>query len=219
MIENKIKFISIACQKTTKILNKIINNLEKWISEIEVSKKIESEFKKVGWDEIAFDTIVAFGENSAEPHHETGKRKLKNWDNVLIDCGMKYKGYCADISRTILFWDYTKEQKRIFNLVKQAHKMWLELMKAWEKCSDIHNKIVDFFKENKVEKHFIHSLWHWVWLKVHESPSIWPKSKETLQVWDVVTCEPWLYFKWKFWVRIEDTVIITENWCEVLTTL
>jgi Xaa-Pro aminopeptidase len=48
---------------------------------------------------LAFDTIVSFGVNSADPHSVPTDRKLKSDEFILVDAGCVYQGYCSDITR------------------------------------------------------------------------------------------------------------------------
>ena len=60
-------------------------------------------------------------------------------------------------------------------------------------------------------KKFIHWTGHWVGLDIHESPWIWKTSENKIENWMVFTIEPWIYFPWEFWIRLEDIVIMQEG--------
>jgi Xaa-Pro aminopeptidase len=66
--------------------------------ESQVALGIENSFRERA--SPAFETIVASGRNSALIHYTPGKRKIGKKDLVIIDCGARVSGYCADISRT-----------------------------------------------------------------------------------------------------------------------
>ncbi|MDD3862071.1 MAG: M24 family metallopeptidase, partial [Candidatus Gracilibacteria bacterium] len=83
------------------------------ITELDIAWKIK-EFAYVnGAEELSFSPIVAFGKNSSSPHHLPGKTILKKGDLILIDMGMKYKGFCSDMTRIIFTKPPTKEENNI----------------------------------------------------------------------------------------------------------
>ena len=76
--------------------------------------------RRAGADGLSFETIVAFGENAAEPHHEPGHRALEEGDIVKMDFGALWGGYHADMTRTVAFGEIASELKRIYQVVREA---------------------------------------------------------------------------------------------------
>ena len=144
-----------------------------------------------------------------------GDRKIKNADPVLIDMGCKYKGYCSDMTRTIFMGCILEEIKPVYDLVLKNQKNVLEEMRNNCSIKIVSRGVEDSFKFNNYM--LIHGLGHGVGLDVHETPGINQKNESFLKENMVVTDEPGIYLPGKYGIRIEDTVLITRDGCEVLT--
>lgn len=121
--EKEVESIKQACQITAEVLKSVQSELRAGLPEIEVKKMIDKEFNSRGVEELAFPTIVAFGENSALPHHQPSEKKLEKEMVVLIDLGGKVNGYCADMTRT--FWFGEKPSNKfleIEGIVREAYQ-------------------------------------------------------------------------------------------------
>lgn len=202
-----------AAKIAEKAFEKTIQKIKEWISEKEIAWEFEKSSRELWAEKLSFDTIVAFWKNSSIPHHQTWNTKLRKWDLILIDFWVFYQWYASDCTRTFLTEKNEKIEK-IYNLVLKAQKESIEKCKMWMKFSEVFDIWNDIFKKEKLEDYFVHSLWHWIWLEIHESPAIYPKEKLNIEEWMVFTIEPWLYFQWEFWIRIEDTVFMWRNWIE-----
>ncbi len=200
-------------RKSQKINESVFEEIRKeikiGISEMELAWQIKMLGYKMGADDISFEPIVAFGEHSAAPHHQNTDRKLKKTDIVLIDMGMKYKGYCSDMTRTFFMNKASSEQANVYNLVLEAQEAAISKIKAGIKTKVIDNEAR--LKMGNLEKDFQHSLGHGIGLEVHEKPSLSQKSKEVLQKGMVVTVEPGIYLPGKFGIRIEDMGEVLSN--------
>ncbi len=206
-------------QESQRINEKIFTAIKKIvqackaISELDLAWKIKELAHKYGADDIAFNPVVAFSSNSAIPHHSPTNRKLKKSDVVLIDMGVKYKGYCSDMTRTILPKNPTKKQKEIYALVLKAQTTAIEKIKAGitgKKADNLARKIIN---KAGYEEKYGHAGGHGIGLDVHESPSLSEKYIKKLRPSSVITVEPGIYLPNKFGVRIEDMILIkkTEN--------
>jgi len=214
---SEIKSIKKAIQIIAKVWKYIeaLNKEEniKWKTELQIRQIIIEKIFKYWWTWESFPSIVAFWKNSAIPHHETGKTKIKTWP-LLIDMGAIYNWYCSDFTRTL--WVWKKDTKfydkfiKIQKIVKKAHDKALKAAQIWIKCSFLDKIARDYITESWYWKYFTHSLWHWVWLNIHESPSISTKSNDIVKPWMTFTIEPGIYLPWEFWIRHENIVIISE---------
>ncbi|MFC1615614.1 M24 family metallopeptidase [Patescibacteria group bacterium] len=122
--KNEIQAIIKAQRINEKVLKEIIKIIKKSIKirEIDLVWKIKQLGYEFGADDVAFDPIVAFGKHSAIPHHLPDKTYFKKGDIILIDMGMKYQGYCSDMTRTFFTKKPTKEESKVYNLVSEAQK-------------------------------------------------------------------------------------------------
>ena len=210
--------IKAACEISERAVQDAFGALCEGITEKELKTFLESRMAALGAEDTAFDTIVAFGKNSAVPHHETGDDGLKADSVVLIDTGAKVNGYCSDITRTAFFGKPDAEFLRAYQAVLSAN-----VKAEREIYAGITGKAADKIARDELEnrgygEYFTHSLGHGVGLNIHENPYLSPKSDETLCENSVFTVEPGVYIEGKFGVRIEDTCVIESGKAERLFT-
>ena len=199
------------------MLKWIKGEIREGMTEAEVSWMIERYFREHGASELAFPSIVAFGENGALPHAIPGEKKLKENMSVLLDVGCRVDTYCSDQTRT--FWFGEKEDPkftRIRDLVQEAQSNAIKHMHPGMPMSDAYNLAMDVFRKAGEDAHFTHSLGHGVGLDTHEKPSLSPRSKGILKPGMTVTVEPGLYYPGWGGVRLEFTTIMEENGPRIL---
>ena len=175
--------------------------------------------------------IVAGGIRTAEPHF-TGEGVLKPYTPIVIDIFPQSEatGFFADISRTVCIGDPPERLRAMFAAVHAAQQAAVALLHPGVPCVDIHGAAVAVFESAGYETRgtgaeftyaegFVHSIGHGLGVDVHESPGLGAASTDILQVGDVVTVEPGLYYKDIGGVRIEDLFVITETGYTQLTTI
>lgn len=185
-----------------------IKKLKTGITEIEFKNVLESFMAEFGAEGPSFETIVAFGENSAVPHHETGNTALKEDTPVLVDMGAVFKGYCSDITRTCFYGTPSEKFLKVYEAVFTANERAEKLIKAGTKTNEADGFAREILKEYGFSEFFTHSLGHGVGLEIHEFPALSPKTSDALTGGTVFTVEPGVYLNGEFGVRIEDTVVI-----------
>ncbi len=172
------------------------------------------------YDCSAVDTIVSCGEETSIPHI-TGTGPLKSDEPIVIDLFPveEKSGYYADMTRTIVKGEPTPDISEMYTALKEAQKLGISRVKAGVSGADIHQAVVDFFKDTGYESNsqgFIHNLGHGVGLQVHELPTVGPAGK-ALESGNVITIEPGLYFKGIGGVRLEDIGVVTKKGFENFT--
>lgn len=206
--------------KAAGIIDKIFAMLEREIRQGRSEREIAAEILKVatiegatpsGFEGSLAPTILASGENSSLPHAEVTDRLIRNGDIVIADLSFRYRGYCADSTRTFAVGMIDNDRKMKYNAVLQAQLKGIELSRHGIKCSKIHNAVVSILAKSSLEHYFIHGTGHGVGINVHEEPSIWKKSKDILRKNEVITIEPGIYFKSNYGIRIEDTILINDE--------
>ena len=190
-------------RRACKISEKIFSEIRYSGTEMRLKQKLLSSIYDHGV-EPSFDPIVASGSNTRNPHHMATKKEIKR--PLLIDFGVKYKGYCSDVTRTI---SHGKEAylKEILDEVYQE-------IRPGVKASDI-----DFFVRKKLgrdAKLFPHSLGHGIGVEIHEKPNLSKDSKDVLKENMVFTIEPGLYSN-KNGIRIENDFLLRKNSLKNLT--
>lgn len=187
---------------------KVVQKLRIGMSEAAVAWEIEKIGHELGADTISFPSIVAFGSNSGSPHHQSGSRKLKKGDIVLIDMGMKYKGYCSDMTRTAFTKPPTKLQEKVYLTVLQAQTEAEKHVATGAVGSKVDKVARNIIKEAGYGDRFGHSLGHGIGLEVHEAPNLAQGYNKPLPDNTIVTVEPGIYLEKSFGVRIEDMVLV-----------
>ena len=185
------------------------------MTEIEIAKKIDDFFMNNGASGTSFDTIVGAGKNSAQIHSIPTDYIIKEQDIILFDFGCVLDGYCSDMSRTIFIGGITDKQRKIYNLVKEAHQNAVDKVVI----NDV-AKVVDEYGRLNIKKagyDYAHALGHGVGVEVHEAPLVSYRSEDILKEDMVFTIEPGIYLENEFGVRIEDTGVLTQNGMELFS--
>jgi Xaa-Pro aminopeptidase len=216
--EAEISLMRRAAEMSSAAILALRSEIKLGCSEKDLALQLEIIARRFGADQLAFETILAFGENSALPHARPTDRKIRRGDFIIIDFGVKYKGYCSDETCTFVFQELTDEQNNAYQLVKKAHDQAIDAVSAGVAAAEI-DLCVRRILGKKYEKYFSHGTGHGVGLEVHEAPSLTSFSEDILEEGMVVTVEPGLYFPGRWGIRIEDTVIVKKNSCEKLTKM
>ena len=216
MIKDKEEIINIqkACEITDNCFSYILGYIKPGMTEKQIANEIE-EYYKQRTDGLAFDTIVASGENTSKPHAVPTNRKIQEKDIITIDMGCKVNGYCSDMTRTFFVGEVPEEIKPVYDLVLKNQVQTQEAYKDGASTRLLTKMVENDFKLNNYD--LIHSLGHGVGLEIHEPPYVSYSSDTQLRENMVVTNEPGIYIPGKFGVRIEDTVQITKFGCISLT--
>jgi Xaa-Pro aminopeptidase len=203
---NELKLIKKSCYYAGKILNKAINNFREFKTEAEVAAFLEYETKKLGL-RTAFDPVVASGSNASMPHHEPSTKIKRGF--CVMDFGVKYKGYCSDMTRTIYLGKPGKKEKEIYNFLLSVQKNTIKNIRVNDSCNKIYKNCVREMKS--YSKYFIHGLGHGVGIEIHELPNINLDSKDKIRENIAFTIEPGIYMPKKLGIRIEDTIIMKKK--------
>lgn len=183
------------------------------MSENDVKAEIVYYMNKHGAD-IAFEPIVASGENGSLPHAVPGDRKLSKGDLVTMDFGCKFDGYCSDFTRTVAISDIDKAKQKVYDIVNCAGKMALDVLRPGMHACEVDKIAREFIVDKGYGNAFGHGLGHGVGLDIHEAPTLNPKGQTVLRPGMVVTVEPGIYIKGKYGVRIEDLCAVTDSGCD-----
>jgi len=212
---SEIAAIRSAASIAARALNQTLQYIKPGITESELAGMLNLQIRKLGAT-ISFDTIVAFGPNASRPHHQPGKRKLKQNDTILIDFGARYKGYCSDITRCFAIGRPTAFYKKVYDVVEQAQAAAIKMIRAGVKIEQVDAAAREVIRKNSFPV-YGHGTGHGLGLEIHELPYIKSKSKDKLEVGQVITIEPGIYIPGKLGVRIEDDILVTETGCRILT--
>jgi Xaa-Pro dipeptidase len=187
------------------------------VTERELALELELAMRRAGADDRSFETIVAFGENAAEPHHDPTDRPLRRGDVMKLDFGALVDGYHSDMTRTLMIGEPSDTQSRMYDVVREAQAAGVAAVKAGAEARSVDEACRSVIREAGWDQAFLHATGHGVGLDIHEPPRVARTADAMLADGQVVTVEPGVYLAEHGGVRIEDTVVVTPEGCRTLT--
>lgn len=204
-------------KKAIKITQEILDDLfisikkNKFTKEIEIQKflKIQAIKKNV---EVSFEPVVASGKNSSIPHYYPKNNSKLKKGFCVIDFGVKYQGYCSDLTRTIYLGKPSKKETLDYKKVMSGLEWCEKKIKVDVKTENLFKE----FQENNFK--MIHALGHGIGLNVHEEPAISLK-KNKFKENQCLAIEPAIYLSGKYGIRIEDNYFVSKNKVKRLSSI
>jgi Xaa-Pro aminopeptidase len=209
------------------------------LAQIEVMKAIHGEmterevqgihefiYRKYGAAHEGYNSIVGAGANSCILHYVTNEDINIDNELILMDLGAEYRGYTADVTRTIpVNGKFSPEQKEIYDIVYESQEEAIKKAIIGNTFNDIYVESLEIISKGLIKlgiindakearKYYPHGVSHHIGLDVHD-----PGSR-TLQKNMVITVEPGIYIPensdcdpkwWNIGVRIEDDILITDS--------
>ena len=172
---------------------------------------------KNGADGMSFDPIVVSGPNTSLPHGVAGDRVIQAGDFITMDFGALYRGYCADMTRTVAVGYATQEMEKVYYTVLEAQKAGIAASRAGVPGKDVDAAARKVIADAGYGEYFGHGYGHSLGMEVHESPSPNPSGLRIMEENMIASAEPGIYLPGKFGVRIEDVVIFKKDGCEDIT--
>ena len=206
-----------AAQLADGALEHVRSVLHPGMTELHAAWEVEKWLREHGSEPIPFNIIAASGPNSALPHAEPGKRTLEAGDPIVFDLGARLGGYCSDLSRTVFVGEPDAALRRIYDIVLTAQRAALTGVRSGMTAVQTDALARDIISSAGYGEYFGHGLGHGVGLAIHESPTVSPRSIETLEETMVFTIEPGIYVPGVGGVRIEDTVVLRDGAAIALT--
>jgi Xaa-Pro aminopeptidase len=199
-------------------LGRLRAELEGGLTEEAFGRSLDFEMRRLGASGPSFETIVASGPNAAMPHHRPGSRVIEPGEPVVLDFGARVEGYCSDMTRTV--WAGRigdPDLRRAVDVVLASQAAGVAAVGPGVKCAAVDQACREVIAGAGWGDVFVHGTGHGVGLDIHEGPWVNATSVDTLEVGHVVTVEPGVYLPGRGGVRIEDTVVVTDDGCRPLT--
>jgi len=215
---NEAKAISTAAKIAWQALDETLAETKSGMSENAMAGLLEFNIRKLN-SQVSFPTIIAFGPNGSRPHHQPGKRILKQNDIILIDFGAKYKGYCCDITRCFVMGDVKKVVKgyeKAYYAVLDAQQAAIKKVRPGIKLAEVDAAAKEVLAPYG-QGVYKHGIGHSLGLNVHDPAATADKERFILKVGQILTVEPGLYIPGKLGIRIEDDILVTETGPKILT--
>ena len=187
------------------------------VREMDVAAELEFQMRMLGAEKSAFETIVASGTRTALPHAHPTSKKLELNELLLIDMGAMLDGYASDMTRMSFLGRPSRRIINFYKAVLEAQLAGIAAVRPGTTSGRVDAAAREVLKRHELDKAFVHSTGHGLGLEIHEGPRVAKKQKTKLQAGMVITIEPGAYIEGFGGVRIEDTVLVTEDGCEVLT--
>lgn len=214
--------------------------------EYQLESEIKYEFSQQGTRDVAYNSIVAGGNNACILHYTENDKQLQSGDLVLIDAGAEYQGYAGDITRTFpVNGKFTEHQAKLYQLVLDIQVHAINQVKPGIALVDINKTVVEqlvdgllelgllkgqretLIEDEAYKAFYMHGISHYLGLDVHDVGDYGTlESPRLLEAGMAITIEPGLYVSndadvddcWKgIGVRIEDDLLVTKNGAEVLS--
>lgn len=196
----------------------LLPQVQSGVKEKDLALELEFTMRKAGADGVSFSPIVASGPRGALPHARPGNRMLQHGDFVVMDFGCLYKGYCSDMTRTVVVGEPTEKHLLIYDLVLKAQETALAGVRPGVTGIEVDKIARDIIEDGGYGRYFGHGLGHGVGLEVHEEPRLSKLGKTALRPGMIVTVEPGVYLPGWGGVRIEDLVLVTEDGSQCLSS-
>lgn len=207
----EIEFIKAAQAITEQSFNYVCGLIHEGATEEKLAFEFEFYARKIGAERLAFDSIVASGENGSMPHAVPGKRCIQKGDFITFDVGTVVGGYHSDMTRTVALGQVSDEQREVYNIVLKAQQNAIDyLIAGGDDLAECDAAARDIIKDAGYGEYFGHSTGHGVGLEIHEYPSVSFHGGK-IPTGAVITVEPGIYIPGKFGVRIENMVYKTED--------
>ncbi|WP_378955582.1 M24 family metallopeptidase [Pelosinus sp. sgz500959] len=196
----------------------ILSFIKPGISEQAVALELEYQMRKLGAEKPAFDTIVASGKRGALPHGRASQKLIELGDFVTMDFGAVYQGYHSDMTRTICIGTATEKQREVYEIVLAAQLAGVKAVGPGKTGKEIDAVARKIITDAGFGDYFGHGLGHSLGLHIHEDPRLSPSNTQTVLMENmVVTVEPGIYLPEWGGIRIEDTVLVSTDGCQILT--
>jgi Xaa-Pro aminopeptidase len=201
---------------TEEVFRQINRILRPGKTEKAIAWQIKDWIHRHGGEDLAFEPIVASGPNAALPHAEPTDREIRKGEPILFDFGSKWRGYCSDLSRTVVLGRPPDRFKEVYSLVRSAQLEAEKGIRAGLTTKEADSLARSVIEKGGYGKYFKHSLGHGVGLATHELPSLSPAKTEPLKPGMVVTIEPGIYLPGWGGVRLENMAVIKEKGANIL---
>ena len=226
--EAEVALLRQACAITGDGFRRVCRFVKPGVTETQVEAELSHEFISQSAS-FAYTPIIASGRNSCALHYIQNDGPCRDGDLLLLDAAASYANYNSDLTRTIpVNGRFTRRQRQIYDAVLRVYRTCEAALKpgltprAWRDLADetMTKELVDLKlikaaevrkqgpEKKALRKYFMHGIGHPIGLDVHDVSVI----GAPMQAGWVVTCEPGIYLPAeKLGVRLEDTVLITEN--------
>ncbi|MDB5329955.1 MAG: Xaa-Pro aminopeptidase/Xaa-Pro dipeptidase [Phycisphaerales bacterium] len=220
--DNEIDLVRKSVEIAEQAFDAIRSEIKVGQTENYLAGQLIAELRSRGASATSFPVIFAAGANSSLPHYRPGDREVQVLRDqpLLIDWGAVYRGYCSDLTRTMMVGRVSAKIKQIHKVVLEAQDAAIRFLRPGVTTMQADRVARDVIERAGFGKEFGHGLGHGIGREIHELPRMSKTGgEEELRPGMIITVEPGIYLPGEGGVRIEDDVLITHSGCEVLSSL
>ena len=214
--DGEIALIRYAVNVNSRALELALKRLKSGMTETAFAAEIDYQSRKLGANGPAFDTIVAAGTRAALPHARPGATKIGP-GMLLIDMGAFCDGYASDMTRMVHLGAADAKYKQAYRAVLESQLAGIAAVRPGVTAASVDSATRRTLRKHGLEREFVHSTGHGLGLEIHEGPRLGKSDTSKLEPGMTITIEPGVYIEGWGGIRIEDTVLVTESGCEILT--
>lgn len=205
-----------ASRDNDEAMSTLIELLPQELTELEMRDIVLAKYQELGNSGPSFEPIIAYGANGADPHHETNQDTVSEGDSIILDIGGMKDGYASDMTRTVFYKKVSERHKEIYNIVLEANRRAIEMVKPGVKFSDIDGAARDYITEKGFGEYFTHRTGHFIGIDAHEAGDVSGANHSEVKPGMIFSIEPGIYIQGDVGVRIEDLIVATETGYENL---
>ncbi|WP_405383881.1 aminopeptidase P family protein [Phascolarctobacterium sp.] len=195
---------------------RLLEDIRPGRTERNLAGRLEYYMRSLGSEKTSFDTIVASGARSALPHGMASDKVVEVGDFITFDFGAVFKGYHSDMTRTIVLGMANSWQREIYTVVEEAQLKGMKAARPGMTGAELDAVVRKVITDCGYGDYYVHGTGHGVGLEIHEMPNINKRGDTVLRTGMIFTIEPGIYIPGKGGVRIEDTVVLTEEGAHAL---
>ena len=207
----EIQLLGQAAQKVDAAFASLVTLQFSGRSEREIAEDLSSLLREHGLDAANWGPIVGSGPHSASPHHTPDDRIVQSGDAVVLDFGGVFRGYQADITRTVVVGEPSARFRGVYEVVRQGQEAAVQAVQVGRTAQAIDTVARNIIDSAGFGDWFIHRTGHGIGLDTHEEPYIVAGNALELEEGMTFSIEPGVYMPGEFGVRIEDIVAVTES--------
>ncbi|SPE37007.1 Peptidase M24 [Candidatus Sulfopaludibacter sp. SbA3] len=213
----EIALIRRSVETNSRAFETTVSRVRPGMKEQDLAAELEYRMRRLGAEKPSFETIVAGGARSALPHAQPTSASLATGQLVVVDMGALQDGYCSDMTRMLFLGTPSAKVKRAYRAVLEAQLAAIDTVRPGVSTARVDAAARKVLKSYGLAEAFVHSTGHGLGLEIHEPPRIGKRDKTKLAAGMAITIEPGVYIEGFGGIRIEDTVVVTETGCEILT--
>jgi len=213
----EIERIRRSVETNSRAFEQVVARVKPGMKESDLAAELEYRMRRLGAEKPSFETIVAGGVRSAWPHAQPTAARLQAGGLVVVDMGAMQEGYASDMTRMLYLGVPGAKVKRTYRAVLEAQLAAIDAVRPGASTARVDRAARKVLQAYGLDRAFIHSTGHGLGLEIHEPPRIGRRDKTRLQAGMAITIEPGVYLEGFGGVRIEDTVVVTQRGCEILT--